>query len=168
MEHVFLAVQGQLQTAVTELKWIDYDFAQLDSYQMRPPVLFPCALIDVELPECRDLGKHDGMMGQLCRCQVTVRLAFEQPGQTHNKAPEEAKEKAMTIFAALNKIRAALHGFEGEGFNKLLLRSVVTERREDPLKVFNLRFETSFTTRKTKEWVEMEVTPVIETTLDAR
>ena len=58
MEQVFLAVQAQLTSKVSELEWIDLDFQQLDSYELRPPVLFPCALIDVELPEPDKTGQR--------------------------------------------------------------------------------------------------------------
>ena len=56
MDQIFSAVQSRLQQKVSELKWIDFDFGQLDAYELRPPVQFPCALIDIELPETREQG----------------------------------------------------------------------------------------------------------------
>lgn len=157
MEQVFLAVQAQLVAKVTELKWIDLDFQQLDSFELRPPVLFPCALIDVELPECHDEGERR----QICRCIVTVRVAMEQLGQTHAKTPTLVKTQAMAVYALLNKIRATLHGFQGDGFNRLLLRSITAERRQDPLKVFNLRFESSMVVDIPQNWIQKKLDPVV-------
>jgi len=157
MEQVFIAVQAQLVSKVTELKWVDLDFQQIDSFELRPPVLFPCALIDVELPECRD----EGELRQICRCSVTVRVAMEQLGQTHAKTPTLVKTQAMAVYALINKIRSTLHGFQGEGFNRLLLRSITAERREDPLKVFNLRFESSMVVDIPQNWVEKKLDPVL-------
>jgi hypothetical protein len=158
MEHIFTAVQDRLTAKVEELKWVDYDFGQLDVYHMRPPVQFPCALIDIELPETRERGERM----QQCRVALIVRIAFEQPGQTNNKTPELVKEKALSIFNILKKIHAALHGYDSAEFGKIVRRSLTTERREDPLKVFNMRFETSYTETIPKEWVETVVAPVIE------
>lgn len=157
MDHVFLAVQDKISEAVPEIKWVDYDFGQLEHYQLRPPVLFPCALIDIELPECSDKGN----LMQQFKCIVTIRVAFEQPGQTNNKVPDSVKAKAMSIFMILDKIHSAIHGFEKEGFEKILMRSITTERRDDPLKVLNMRFETSYTIDKRKGWKMITITPVV-------
>ena len=157
MEHIFIAVQNRLQQKVAELKWIDYDFGQLDLYHMRPPVQFPCALIEIELPETRDRGE----LSQQCRCTVTIRLAFEQPGQTNSKTPEPVKAKALSIFNILKKVHACMHGYGSGEFGKLLRRSLTTERREDPLKVFNMRFETSYTETIPKERITTVAAPAI-------
>jgi len=157
MDQLFLAIQTRLQD-VTELKWVDFDFGQLDAYDLRPPVQFPCALIDIELPETRDQGPG----AQFCRCTVTIRIAFEQPGQTHNKAPQHIREKALVIYTVLKNVHACMHGHQPPGFSKILRRGMATERRQDPLKVFSIRFETSFVEKVEKEWVEMQVTPVID------
>lgn len=158
MEHIFTAVQQRLSEKVAELHWIDFDFGQLDSYQMRPPVQFPCALIDIELPETRDRGERM----QQCRVAITLRVAFEQPGQTSQKTPQYVRDRALSIYDILKKIHAALHGYDGAEFGKIVRRSLTTERREDPLKVFNMRFETSYTETIPREWVETVITPVIE------
>jgi hypothetical protein len=159
MDHIFTAVQDRISSTVPDVKWVDYDFGQLDNFSMRPPVLFPCVLIDIELPECSDMGQ----LQQSCKCNVTLRVAFEQPGQTNNKVSQRIKDNALAIFRILDQIHSSLHGFAGEGFNALLMRSILTEKREDPLKVLSVRFETSYITRKEKKWKEVIITPVITT-----
>ncbi len=161
MEHVFLAVQDMISESIDEIKWTDYDMGQLEHYHLRPSVLFPCALIDIEVPEASD----QRFPMQLFKTRVTVRIGFEVPGQTHSKTPTEVKEKAMGVFAILNKTHALLHGFEGEGFNKLLFRGVTVERREDPLKVFIMHFDTSYTVTKPDLRVPVLAESVITGTL---
>ena len=154
MDHIFTAIQDKLSTEVPEIKWVDYDFGQLDHFTMRPPVLFPCALIDIEIPQASDRGG----LSQNADVNITIRVAFEQPGQTNNRVPENIRDKALSIFRLLDKIHSALHGFEGENFNKILMRSINTERREDPLKVLNMRFISSYVISKRKELKPMMVT----------
>ena len=157
MKHVFTAIQERISEMVPEVKWVDYDCGQLDHFQLRPPVLFPCALIDTEVPECTDMAGDF----QKCKCTVTIRVAFEQPGQTNSKVPQSVKDKALSIFDILDKIHSAVHGFAGNDFQKILLRSITTERREDPLKVLTMRFETSYTTQKVREYKMINLSPVV-------
>ncbi len=157
MDQIFLAVQKRIIDRVPEIKWVDFDFGQLDAYEMRPPVLFPCALIDIELPDIEDEGKDK----QICSCSVTLRLAFEQPGQTNSKTPKPIMDKAMTVFAGLRKVFLAVHGLQGPDFGKLKRRSLLTEKREDPLKVFKMRFECNLTDHIVIEKPHIKLAPVV-------
>lgn len=143
MEQIFISVQQKLKNDVVEVKWIDFDFGQLDFYKLRPAVAWPCVLIDLDIPAASDRGK----LSQLNACNVIVRVAFEMPGQTHQATPQTVKDKAMNVFDILNKIWASLHGHQAEGFNAMLFRGMTIEKREDPLKVYQMRFETSFERR---------------------
>jgi len=44
MKELLKAIYTQLKT-VPAIKWIDEDFGQIDAYEGKPPVAFPCALV---------------------------------------------------------------------------------------------------------------------------
>ena len=89
IEDIFLAVQDELN-AIPELKWVDMNIGQMDG-EDRPPVAFPCALVSIDLPECRDIGQGQ----QQCRTVLNVRVAFNYRGSTSSAAPEVVREKAL-------------------------------------------------------------------------
>ncbi|HAQ21124.1 MAG TPA: hypothetical protein DCR40_18105 [Prolixibacteraceae bacterium] len=139
MKDVFLKTVTRLKT-VSALKWIDAEDGQLDFFEGRPPVAFPCALIDVEYPNCED--ESDTI--QMVTARVTVRLAFEPVGQTNGAAPTLVQTKALSRYDTVNACYTALQGWgDGEvsGFSR---KSQTTEKRDDNLKVIVQVWETSF------------------------
>jgi hypothetical protein len=139
MKDIYLKTVARLKT-VTALKWIDAEAGQLEFFETRPPVAFPCALIDVEYPQCEDLG--DTL--QQCTARVTVRLAFEPAGITSGAAPTLVRDKALAMFDVVSACYSAFQGWSDTEVGSFSRMSQITEKREDNLKVIIQVWETTF------------------------
>ncbi len=112
MKTIYTAILAQLQQEVPELKWIDLELGQLDTPE-RPPVAFPCALIEIGLQAKRNLTDTT----QEGQANIGVRLTFDTPMQT--AAHSKAREKSLQVYELINKVYKALQGFETEHFSAL-------------------------------------------------
>jgi hypothetical protein len=105
---LFLATQ-QLLAAIVDtddspvIKYIDQDLGQLD--EQRPPVSWPCALIDIDESTYAELGNgiQNGTTG------VNIRLGFPPYSQTSNLTPAEYREKALRFYDIEQLIYLKLH-----------------------------------------------------------
>jgi len=139
MKDIYLKTVARLKT-VPALKWIDMEDGQLEFFELRPAVAFPCALVEVEYPNCSN--ESDEI--QLVTARITVRLAFEPIGQTNSSAPTTVQTKALSRYDAVNACFTALQGWsdtEISGFSRI---SQATEKRDDNLKVIRQVWETTF------------------------
>jgi len=125
---------------VAELNWIDMDKGQLDYYETRPSVQFPCALISVQLPKCDDIGAKK----QNCQALITVRLAFDFTGNTSAATPAAERAKSLAYLNLCEAVYKKLQGWKDAGFNALSRQSYREEKRTDHYKVGYMPFTTSF------------------------
>jgi hypothetical protein len=152
---LFIAIQRHLLATVPAIKWIDQDFSQLESYDpsdpnSRPPVIFPCALID--FPDATH--NDDGNLCQTSDVSVDIRLGFTPYSQSYSGAPESVQERALEYYGIEQQVYQALHGWTPcltqdddtviEIGQPLSRRGSGTEKREDNLRVRVLRLTTSY------------------------
>lgn len=136
---LFLALQEKINTDVPEIKWIDQDIGQLDFYKERPPVVFPCVLIDFGASNYSNLSNSV----QWADVQINIRLAFAPFASANSLAPDISKEHALQFFEIENKLFEALQFFTAnEAVQPLIRISAATERREDPFRVREIIFTT--------------------------
>jgi hypothetical protein len=140
MKHIFNDITERLASEVPELKWIDEDTGQLEGYAERPPVLFPCALVDFDDADYEDLA--DKM--QTADANVQVRIAFNTVYPTNHVTPALVKAKALERHDLVDKIVAVLHGWGGEKFTTLSRTKRKSEKRNDNLKVYMINFKFGF------------------------
>jgi hypothetical protein len=139
MKTLFTSISARLKDQVTDLRWIDLDTGQLEHYEGRPAVAFPCALLDIEYPQCEDLDTTS----QHVNVSITIRLAFEPMGETNSAAPSPTRTRALSILDTVEALHDALQGWGTTEFSELSRASVRTEKRDDPLKVYNLIYTTT-------------------------
>lgn len=128
-----LAIYNQLK----KIRWADMDKGQLEFYETRPAVAFPCALIKVEISKTENLGNNI----QRCYGRGTIRLAFDYVGETSAKTPEALRLQSLEYFELLKAVYLAVQGKTG-GTGKFDRVSAVEENRPDGLKVLNMPFTT--------------------------
>lgn len=135
---LYQAIIARIQAEVPEIKWIDMEMGQLENYgpnegqNPRPPVQFPCVLIDFPRTSFSEL------QGNLQWADITVelRLAFAQFSNTNAITPAQWQEQGLQYFEIEMKLAAALHGFaatytDGTPFHSPFSRTTaVTERRQ--------------------------------------
>ena len=137
---LFLSLQDRIAQEVPEIKHIDQDLGQLEYYDQRPPVAFPCVLIDFPTANYSNLGT--GI--QWAEVNIHVRLGFAPFTSALSVMPDVGKEKALEYYELENKLYEALQGFTANGCVQPIIRtSATTERRNDPYRVREVIFTTA-------------------------
>lgn len=137
---LYLAIQEQIKTLVPDVIWIDQDMGQLEGYENRPSVSFPCVLIDFPTTQYSGLGE----MVQWAEVNISIRLAFAPFSSANSVAPDISKEAALHFYEIEDKLYQALQGFTAEGCVQPMVRiAAATERREDTYRVRELIFTTA-------------------------
>lgn len=139
-DQLFIDIADRLDAMVPELQWIDKDWNQLDLPDQSYPLQFDACLISFpEIPwNTLTRGWQDGVVS------ILVRLCVDMYNDTHIAAGVTAPDRALAMqkMQLVNKVHAALHGFEGSYFNKLKRVRSAEEKRQDGILVFNEYYET--------------------------
>jgi hypothetical protein len=142
---LYLDLSDYLKTAVPELRWIDQDFGQLEHFEYRPEVTFPCALIDFAM------ANYSAMAGltQIGEVSINIRLGFSPFSKSYQLAPMNVKKKALEYYSIEQKVFEAIHGWAPEtSYCQPLIRvSTTTEQRDNDaqgLRVRVLTFSTAY------------------------
>ena len=142
-KQIYLSISNRLNTLVPDLKWIDYDWGQLN--EERPAVAFPCALIDIAFPDCKNLAEGAGAVEQMVNASITIKLAFQPLGDSQVSAPDDTRAKALKPLDTIASLHTALQGWNGDGtFAGLARRRGSPTPGHNKLKIFNLVYETTF------------------------
>jgi hypothetical protein len=137
--NLFLKIQARLDSEITGL-YIDQDLGQLEHYETRPSVPFPCALLDIDDFDFDDMAYNK----QKGEGYIKIRLAVAAWSPSSSLVPDEVKLKAMGYYDMEQKVHEALQGWCDDGFSKLLRRKSKTELREDNIRVRIIIYKTSF------------------------
>ncbi len=137
---LYLAIQDRIKTVVPDVKWIDQDLGQLEQYEVRPSVAFPCVLIDFGAAQYTD--QSDDV--QWVNVQIALRLGFAPFGSANGVSPQATKEHALEYYEIEQKLYEALQNFTANGCVQPMTRiSATTEMREDTFRVRQLVFTTA-------------------------
>lgn len=129
-----IAVQDRLLELLPEkIAYLAEDWGQLDFYNERPPVNFPCVLIDIAEAEFSDCTRKV----QLGEAILTVRVAHFDPVNISALAPN--RNKAFRMFVLLRLIYTQLQGLSGEGFRPYA-HIPAAVKREDAIREYVMQF----------------------------
>lgn len=151
---LYKQIADHLKASVAELRWIDQDFGQLEHFEIRPEVSFPCALIDFPATNYSNMAE----LTQFGELTINIRLGFAPFSSSHQLAPGSVKDLALKYYDIEQKIYEAMQGWqamfpagdpaEGQAFTQHCIRiSSVTEQRDQDgsaLRVRVLTFTTAF------------------------
>lgn len=139
---IFIALCNWLEQEVPDLRWIDEDEGQLNTQPgIRPAVDFPCCLIDIQYPSCKDITETQ----QIVNAAITLKLAFTPSGETNNHAPEPIRSRALERFATVDKVQSCLQGWTaGEIISPVSRRSARASTTSGVLKVYTIIYDTTF------------------------
>lgn len=138
MKNIYLNIMDKLQTDVPELFWVDLQKGQMN-YQ-RPPILFPAALIKLNLPKAHNLNSTK----QMCDALITIDLCFDFTGNTDMTTPALARSESLKYMDVKEKVFASLQGFKNAEMNALERVNEHEQERPDAYKVTSISFMTSF------------------------
>jgi hypothetical protein len=140
--NLYLAILTRLLAMVPALKYIEQDLGQLDAYEIRPAVSWPCCLIDIEETTFSDAG---GKLTQIGEGIISIRNGLIKYSDSGNLTNLAIREKALQYFEMEQQIYTALHGWTPPGFSRIMRRSSGTEKRTDDIRVRASRFTYTYT-----------------------
>lgn len=140
-EQLFESLLARIADKVPEIRFIDQDLGQLENYDMRPAVSWPCLFIDIEETRFSDAA---GNFMQIGEGMVTFRLGLVKYSNSNNITPANVRKNALFYYRLENKLYKALHGWAPDGFTRLLRRAEATERRDDDIRVRISKYAISF------------------------
>lgn len=132
----------ELLTTVTELKYVDQDWGQLDEYSQNPPVKWPCALVDVSSANYSNIGTDRGMVPknrQMAECTLEVTVANLKLSSSSGRAPQGQRTHAANIKEIIEKVHQALHGVSTSPKAGALIRQrYIRQRRDDGIQQYSI------------------------------
>lgn len=134
---LLLQIQQRIKTAVPYIRHIEEDLGQLEDYKTKPEVSWPCALISTEIAQANDMGD----LAQMVDGMVIIRLALPPYSSGAAWFDQATKEKALRIYDIEWQVYKALHGWQPTNFSSLSFRTATNERRNDAIRVREMRFE---------------------------
>ena len=143
-KQIYLSISERIHQEVPDFKWIDYDWGQLNG-QERPPVAFPCILIDIAFTDCKTLGEGPGATEQLVTASISLKLAFEVLVGSQVSVDGDKRAIALKPLDTIEMLHASLQGWNGEGIFAALSRkrgNAIPPRNN--LKIYNIVYETRF------------------------
>jgi hypothetical protein len=142
MKSILQNIQGKLSD-ITDFKYIDEDWGQLNYYQ--PPVKWPCCLIDINNANYSNIGKDlqsKPLNRQLGKVVAKITIATLKLTNTSMQAPQAQKEQAWVIWDIMQKVHENLHGFSpGETCSKMLRSSLERTQRDDGVQEYQILYE---------------------------
>lgn len=133
---LLLDLMQRIKTQIPEIKWIDQDLGQLEDYGDRPPVLFPCVLIDIDSVDFSNKGE----LTQIGEGSILFRLAFQPWSNSNAATPENYRKKALEYYELEHRLHQCLQGYGTAQYGPLIRQSANSEQRNDPLRVRQLRY----------------------------
>lgn len=148
---IFLKLTEHLQRTVPEVKFIDLDIGQLENYDGRPAVAWPCVLIDFTDSQYSD--EHQGV--QWWAGSIDIRLGFAPFSNTNGLTPDAVKYKGLNYLEIENKVYKALQGYDADGLMQPMTRvRAVTEQRDDSYRVRMLSFTSATEDKEAAEEIK--------------
>lgn len=142
MKTLYITLMQRINEQVPEIKMIDFEMGQLDALAnaVRPDVLFPCCLIDIDYVNCEDGSENK----QLVTARTTLKLAFEQQLPTDSLSTEAKRSGALSVFEVIEKVHASLQGYSTNEFSAFSRVSMSPDRRFTGIRVIDVVYETTF------------------------
>lgn len=135
MESILKSIQNKLGTEVTDLKYVDENWGQLDLYGPEIPVQWPCSLITLNSANYSNLGTDVSakpMNRQEATVSVELTFAKLKLTNTSFRTPAFQKDKAWEIWEIVRKAHEVLHGWNpAVNCGKMIRMGMSSVRRDD-------------------------------------
>ena len=134
---------NQVDSTLKEVRMVDRYLGQ-DQTNVRPAILCPAVLIDIESEQYQDIGCGSQYVEP---ATITVRLCVDNYSSSSSKAPQNAREQSMKDFELEKRLVDCIHGWTpDDGYCTSLVRTEASsENRNDiGLRIRTNTFTTSF------------------------
>jgi hypothetical protein len=132
---------ARIKAQLPEIRHVDLDLGQLDFYDQKPAVAWPCVLFDFFDTEY--LQRQDGQHGNM---QVRFRLSFDVVSDTSGFSSTAVREKGLQYFELEKKLVEALQYWQADGlvFDDFRRTRSASEKRNDPFRTREIVFKASY------------------------
>jgi len=158
MKNIFLSIQGKL-SEITELKHIDKNWGQL-LYE-KPPVKFPCALLDIAEIDYSQLGNLAQTADDVA---VEITIANYRLTPSSGKAPH--KQNSYAIFSIIKDIHQLIHGWTNGEFQPLIRVKLKKVEAAYGYEIYRVIYLTAWREFKEYGQVSVHLTPEIHATCE--
>jgi hypothetical protein len=151
--NLFVTLQSHVQKTVTTILYIDQNLGQLTA-KARPPVAWPCLLIDFEDFRFKELGESV----QTGKGNIVLTLGFVPHSNSATGTPGQYIGQALNFYDIEWQLHLVLQGWSpGDDFGSLSRISATTQPRTDGYRVRELRYKLAFDGYSTKR--QLQYTP---------
>jgi hypothetical protein len=141
MKTIIPAVMERLTTVPT-LKYTSPDWGQMDYYDERQPVRFPCVLIDIQSATFNNTASR----GQQGEATIVVRLFDRINLKASGNAPKTMQDNYNDTWQLMEDVNKALHGEALNDHVGAMMRSGLNNvKRQDGLRQIELSYTVYFT-----------------------
>jgi len=137
MEQLYLKIE-ELLKEIKSIRYIDLDTGQLQ--EENPPISYPCALIQIDIPSCEDIETRT----QQVQAYFKVQIVTKTIGETNSLVPKKVREKSLEWLRLQDEVYKKLQGYSDENFYSFSRKSGRNENLRKGLRIFALQFETSW------------------------
>lgn len=143
-KEILKAVMDRIRQEIPALRWIDADEGQLDFAESRPPVAFPCCLVELYYPDADNMTGNVPVV-QRIEAGIALKVAFNDCASFNVNKPIQVQDVAFARLDVLEDIHRALQGFRLENCVKSFRRkSCRPQKRPDGLKVYEAMYTAEF------------------------
>lgn len=140
MKEVFKIIMALLKD-INGVKFTDKDKRQIDDYDTKPNVPFPCNLIKFSIQSAETIAKGQ----QLCTASLIVRTASDlSVSETSDKAPQEAVDRSLAHYDIVDTVYDILQSYTDDQIESIDMTSCFDEERKDNLTVVKTTFSIVF------------------------
>ncbi len=147
--NLFLALQQRISSNVPAIVHIDQDLGQLSigKTNTRPPVSFPCVLIDFEHFNFESMGEN----AQTAKGTVVIRLAVAPHSKSAQTTPTEWLQQAIGYYDLEWTLHKQLQGWSpGDDFGALDRTGTTTQSNTPNYRIREIRYSLTFDDYSTK------------------
>ncbi len=146
MKTLYNTVLARFKAQIPEIKEVDFEIGQLEVLAdgVKPSVLFPCALIDIDYPQCNNVDELETV--QTVKPKVAIKLAFEVQLPTNSISTDAKRNSGLAFLDIVQKVYENFQGYSTDDFESFARISQSPDKRFDGtgIKVYDIVFETLF------------------------
>lgn len=154
---MLLAIQEKIKTEIPEIKWVDQDFGQLEIYEERPAVQFPCLLVDFIDTDFDQQGDKV----QWAKQMIQFKLGFNPYTSASSATPAKQQQQALAFYEIEKLLYQVFQQWDGNEICQPMIRTkTITQQREDTYRVRIILFTTSYDDDTARDYTAVERPPI--------
>ncbi len=131
---------------ITEIKYTDENWGQLDYYSANQPVQWPCCLIDISDIQYSNVGidrNKTPIQRQMGNCIIKITIANVRLTNSSQRAPIGQKQEAWKVWRLIEEMHKKMHGFVPiKNAAPLIRQNLQRTLRDDGVQEYTITYQT--------------------------